>query len=118
MTLKYKDIIKSVGAMKCLYEKDNIPFQTAVLICNNVNCIDRALENYFSEKKTLETRFPIAPSEEGNSSPENEENYLRFLTELNEKQVEIDIVKIDPCCLSSLSFSPKHIDCISFMLNT
>ena len=125
MKLKNKDILKSVNSLKYLYEKDNIPFSAALAISDNVLLIDKFLNKYFAQKEEIDNKHLTRDSD--NNDTQNieklsiiyghEEDYLKEITELNEKIIDINIKKISPKELSNISFSPKFVEGISFMLD-
>lgn len=125
MKLKNKDILKSVNSLKYLYEKDNIPFSAALAISDNVLLIDKFLSKYFLQKEEIDNKHLTKGSDNTDTQSTekssviygHEEDYLKEITELNEKIIDINIKKISPKELFNISFSPKHIEGISFMLD-
>lgn len=120
MKLRYIDLIKSIKPMKIISENENIPFLTAVKISYNIINIDKEINNYIIQKNDLDNVYLTKDGDNSESLTIKkglEEIYLKELTELNEKEVEIDIKKIIPTDLSSLRLAPKYIEGITFMLN-
>ena len=107
-----------------LLKQANIPFETSISISKNASSLDKALKKYIDEKKEIDKKYlksdPSSPflNEESKKVISGfEEDYLKELTSLNEKESDIYIEKIDPRQLFALTFPPKYIDCISFMLD-
>ena len=125
MKLKNKHILKSVNSLKYLYEKDNIPFSAALSISDNVLLIDKSLSKYFAQKEEIDNKHLTKDSDNNDTKSAekptiiygHEEDYLKEITELNEKIIDINIKKIPPKELFNISFSPKYIEGISFMLD-
>ena len=46
-----------------------------------------------------------------------EKDYLKSLTKLNEKEVEVNIQKISVDNLSNIFIAPKYLESITFMLD-
>ncbi|MBE6718057.1 MAG: hypothetical protein E7574_02215 [Ruminococcaceae bacterium] len=125
MKLKNKDILKFAASVKYLYEKDNIPFLTSLTISDNVQLLDENLIRYFSSKEEIDKKHlefnsadkDISDSVTPSIKHGHEELYLKEITELNDKDVDINITKVNPEELFAISFTPKHIEGISFMLD-
>ncbi len=118
MKLRYIDLLKCVPCMKIICEKDNIPFSSALLISKNAACIDKEIEIYFQKKGELDEKYLTHNTEEKLIIKDGlEKDYLKLLTELNEKEVEVNIQKISVDSLSNIFIAPKHIESITFMLD-
>ncbi len=118
MKIRYIDLLKCVPCMKIICEKDTIPFSSALLISKNATCIDREIESYFHQKEALDEKYLTLNTEEKLIIQDGlEKDYLKLLTELNEKEVEVNIKKISADSLSNIFIAPKHIESISFMLD-
>ena len=117
MTVKNIDLLKCVTPMKLLCEKDNIGFLTSLAISKNVREIDKALEKYLSEKDALNSKYIINGNNTQTVKSGCEEVYLRELTELNDKEITISIEIVDVNELSAITFPPKYIEGIYFMLD-
>lgn len=117
MKLRYIDLLRCVNSMKLLSEKENIPFSDAFIISKNIKMIDASLEQYFKQKSEIDNDYLIN-TEENNLTIKSgcEETYLKLLTELNEKEIEINIQKISLPSLSNILIAPKHLESITFML--
>jgi hypothetical protein len=117
MTVKNIDLLKCVTPMKMLCEKDNIGFLTALSISKNVREIDKALENYLSQKEALNEKYLVNGNNTQTIKVGCEEDYLREITELNDREISIPIETIDANELSAITFPPKYIEGIAFMLD-
>ena len=117
MIIKNIDLIRCIQPMKCLSEKEAIPFQSALIISKNISVLDGAIEKYFSEKNRLASSFSSPNDKTGGISPEKQEEFLKLLTELNDKENDLPITKINSESLSLITFPPKYIDSIAFMLD-
>ncbi|MBR5322168.1 MAG: hypothetical protein IKU48_01300 [Clostridia bacterium] len=117
MTVKNIDLLKCVGAMKVLCEKENIGFLTSLSISKNVREIDNALENYLLQKQAVNDKYLVGGSNTQTIKSGCEEDYLREITELNDREVSIPIETIDAKMLANITFPPKFIEGISFMLD-
>ena len=118
MTLKHTDLLRCVPSMRILCEKDNVPFKTALAISKNVSLIDSAIDSYLKEKDGLSTQYLTSDGKAPTVIPGFEEEYLKALTDLNDKTVDLPISLISPEALSGITLAPKHIQCIAFMLDT
>ncbi len=117
MIVKNIDLLKCVTPMKALCEKDNIGFITSLSISKNVHEIDKALENYLSQKQALNEKYLVNGNNTQTIKSGCEEDYLRELTELNDREISIPIETIDISELSAITFPPRYIEGIAFMLD-
>ncbi len=117
MTVKNIDLLKCVTPMKVLCEKDNIGFLTSLSISKNVHEIDKALENYLKHKQALNEKYLVNGNNTQTIKSGCEEEYLREITELNDREISISIETIDANELSAITFPPKYVEGISFMLD-
>ena len=117
MTVKNLDLMRCVTPMKLLCDKDNIPFLAAVSISKNVSAIDNAIEEYLKKKDELNRKYLTNEGATPTVKAGFEEEYLRLITELNNDTVNIPIEAIDINALANITFPPKFIQCIEFMLD-
>ncbi|MBQ6702785.1 MAG: hypothetical protein IJN17_07520 [Clostridia bacterium] len=117
MIIKNLDLLRCVSPMKLLCDKENIPFLAAIAISKNVSAIDNAIEAYMKKKDELNQKYLNNEGAAPTVKAGFEEEYLRLITELNNDSVNIPIESIDPDTLSSITFPPKFIQCIDFMLD-
>ncbi|MBQ4116686.1 MAG: hypothetical protein IJD37_04855 [Clostridia bacterium] len=117
MIVKNIDLLKCVTPMKALCEKENIGFLTSLSISKNVREIDKALENYLTQKQALNDKYLINGNNTQTIKSGYEEEYLREFTELNDREINISIETIDASELSAITFPPKYIEGIAFMLD-
>ena len=102
--------------MKILFEKNEIPFQASLAISHNAKAIDSAIEKYLSEKSSLDQKYMENDPQKRSVDQGKEEEYLKQLTELNDKVSDIPIEYISISHLNNICFPPKFIGAISFML--
>lgn len=117
MTVKNIDLLKCVTPMKILCEKENIGFLTSLSISKNVREIDNALEKYLSQKQSLNDTYLITGNNTQTIKSGFEEEYLSKVTELNEREITLPIETIDASELSAITFPPKYVEGIYFMLD-
>lgn len=117
MTVKNLDLLRCVTPMKLLCEKEGIDFLTAIAISQNAETIDRAIEKYLAKKDTLSEKYILKENGSETVRPGCEEEFLRELTALNENTVELSVKRISPSCLASVTFPPKYVQSIMFMLD-
>ena len=117
MTVKNIDLLKCVTPMKLLCEKDNVGFLTALAISKNVREIDKALENYLSQKQLLNDKYLITGSGTQTIKSGLEEEYFHKVTELNDREITLPIQTIDANELAAITFPPKYVEGIAFMLD-
>ncbi len=117
MKVKYIDLLRCVTPMKKLCEKEDIRFKTALAISKNVSAIDSAIEKYLEMKSSLNEKYLITENDTQIIKNGSEESYLKELTELNSAETDVQVEKLDPDDLAGITFPPKYIESIMFMLD-
>lgn len=117
MKIKYVDLLRAVLPMKVLCQKDGIPFLTALDITKNKAALEAALNSYASQKNDLDEKYLQIKEGDSVISDGCEEAYLKALTELNGDFADLDLVKIPPSALASITLPPLFIQSLSFMLD-
>ncbi len=124
MIIKYIDILKSIPALRLISEKDNISFRGAMQISKNIMLLDEALNDYVNQKNKIDEKYLIYDTcgkqciKDGKPKVKEglEENYMKELISLNNEETEVDIEKIPPSTFYGITFPPKYIQPLLFML--
>ena len=117
MNVKNIDLLRCVAPMRILSEKDGIPFPAALALSKNISSIDGAIENYLAKKEEINNEFLEDGAESKRVKTGFEEEYLKKLTELNDLTVSLEIELMSPAAFADITFKPKYIESIAFMLD-
>lgn len=124
MLIKYKDIIRSVPALRFLCDCDDLPFVCSVAVSRNVAILDRELEIIEKQLNKLNDKYSDREKQNGKNSGQQdfkikkgcEEAYLKDRISLFEFEADLPLQTIDTSFFENIKIKPKYVDSIDFML--